>query len=106
MPTLDRSLIANLPPFRALSAEELDAVLALGRASRYPKGSEVFSQDAEAHAFYLLLSGHVRVVRTTPDGHQVVPRYINEGELFGIAMAMGRTTYPASAVAAVDCVIL
>src|SRR5690606_32640384 len=56
--------------------------------------------------FYLLLSGHVRVVRTWPDGMQVIARYINEGELFGIAVAMGRTTYPASAIAAVDCVVL
>jgi CRP-like cAMP-binding protein len=36
----------------------------------------------------------------------VVARYINEGELFGIAVAMGRDTYPATAVAAVDCVAL
>ena len=28
------------------------------------------------------------------------------GELFGIAVAMGRTTYPATAVVAVDCVVL
>jgi CRP-like cAMP-binding protein len=81
-------------------------VLALARASRHAKGSEIFAQDEEARSFYLLLSGHIRVVRTTPDGQQVIPRYINEGELFGIAMAMGRTTYPASAVAAVDCVVL
>jgi CRP/FNR family transcriptional regulator, nitrogen oxide reductase regulator len=106
MPTLDRTLIASLPPFRTLSAHDLDAVLALARSSRFAKGSEIFSQDEEAHGFYLLLSGHIRVVRTTPDGQQVIPRYINEGELFGIAMAMGRTTYPASAVAAVDCVVL
>ena len=46
------------------------------------------------------------MVRTTPDGEQVIARYINEGELFGIAVAMGQATYPASAVAAVDCVVL
>ena len=106
MPALDRSLISGLPAFQGLAEEDLDRILASARSARYPKGSEIFSQDMEAGSFFLLLSGHIRVVRTTPDGHQVIARYINEGELFGIAMAMGRTTYPASAVAAVDCVAL
>lgn len=106
MPSLDRSLIAKLPAFAGLSGEELDGVLKNARSSRFPRDSEIFSQDGEAKSFHLLLSGHIRVVRTSPEGHQVIARYINEGELFGIAIAMGRTTYPASAVAAVDCVVL
>ncbi len=103
---LDRSLIAGLPAFAGLGGGDLDAILSPARSSRVPKDAEVFAQDAEARQFFLLLSGHVRVVRTTPRGEQVIARYINEGELFGIAVAMGRTTYPASAVAAVDCVVL
>ncbi|MEP9390211.1 Crp/Fnr family transcriptional regulator [Mesorhizobium sp. KR9-304] len=103
---LDRSLISGLPAFVGLEAGDLDSILAPARSSRFAKDSEVFAQDAEAEHFFLLLSGHIRVVRTTPDGDQMIARYINEGELFGIAMAMGRTTYPASAVAAVDCVVL
>ena len=106
MPTLDRSLIAGLPSFAGLSGGDLDAILTSARSARYAKDSEVFGQDEEASSFFLLLSGHIRVVRTTPDGNQVIARYINEGELFGIAVAMGRSTYPASAVAAVDCVVL
>jgi CRP-like cAMP-binding protein len=95
-----------LPAFSGLSSEGLDHVLASARSARYPKDSEVFSQGEEARQFFLLLSGHIRVVQTSPEGHQVVARYINEGELFGIAVAMGRSTYPATAVAAVDCVAL
>lgn len=106
MPVLDRSLLAGRPAFAGVSAENLDHILKAARSSRVPKDSEVFSQNGEAESFHLLLSGHIRVVRTTPEGHQVIARYINEGELFGIAIAMGKTTYPASAVAAVDCVVL
>lgn len=106
MPVLDRSLLEGLPAFAGLLAEDFDHILKAARSSRVPKDSEVFSQDEEARSFHLLLSGHIRVVRTTPEGHQVIARYISEGELFGIAIAMGRATYPASAVAAVDCVVL
>jgi len=103
---LDRSLISGLPAFAGLDGRDLDAILSWARSSRFAKDSEVFGQDEEAGFFFLLLSGHIRVVRTSPEGHQVIARYITEGELFGIAIAMGRTTYPASAVAAVDCVVL
>lgn len=106
MPTLDRSLISELPQFEKLGAEDLDRILLNARSSRYPKNAAVFEEEEEAKHFHLLLSGHLRVVKVTPDGHQVIARYINEGELFGIAVAMGRTTFPASAVAAVDCVVL
>lgn len=103
---LDRSLISGLATFEGLSAEEQDAVLAEARSGHYPKGSTIFAQEEEAHSFFLLLAGHIRVVRTTPEGEQVIARYIAEGELFGIAPAIGRTTYPANAIAAVDCVAL
>jgi len=104
--TIDRSVVFGLPAFAGLNAGDVDAILALARSSRFAKDAHIFSEDEEAQAFFLLLSGHIRVVRTTPGGDQVIARYINEGELFGIAVAMGRTTYPASAVAAVDCVVL
>ena len=103
---LDRSLVAGLPAFAGVPGETIDRVLSLARSSRYAKDSEIFAQEAAVSHFFLLLSGHVRVVRTTPDGTQVIARYINEGELFGIGVAMGRDTYPASAIAAVDCVVL
>jgi CRP-like cAMP-binding protein len=106
MPTLDRSLLAGLPAFAGFSGEQLDQILALARSHHYSKDSELFSQGQEADHFFLLLSGHIRVVQTSAEGHQVVARYINEGELCGIAVALGRSTYPATAVAAVDCVVL
>lgn len=103
---LDRSLIAHLPLFEALAPEEQETILTEARSSHYPKDATIFGQDEPAHSFFLLLNGHIRVVRTTPDGDQVVARYINEGELFGIAAAIGRATYPANAIAAADCVAL
>jgi len=103
---LDRSLIAGLPPFDGLSASELDHMLEQARSPRITKDQAIFEQEGEAHSFFLLLDGHVRVVRSTPEGQQVIVRYIAPGELMGIAHALGRKTYPATAIAVVDCVVL
>ncbi len=103
---LDRALIAGLPQFQGMEPEDLDHMLANARSLRFAKDTAVFEEEAEAHSFFLLLDGHVRVVKTTPDGQQVIVRYISSGELLGIAHGLGRTRYPASAIAAVDCVVL
>jgi CRP-like cAMP-binding protein len=104
--TLDKTLIAGLASFAGIEGQDLDIILSRARSAGYAKNSAVFSQGEAATSFFLLLSGHIRVVRSSPEGHQVIARYINEGELFGIAMAMGVKNYPATAMAAVDCVVL
>ncbi len=103
---LDPSLIAGLPPFQGLAPAELDRMIGQARSVRIARDQPVFDQEQDAHSFFLLLDGHVRVVKATPDGQEVIVRYISPGELMGIAHALGRTTYPASAIAAVDCVVL
>jgi CRP/FNR family transcriptional regulator, nitrogen oxide reductase regulator len=106
MAKLDRSLISGLPLFQGVAGSDLDAILQYARSSRAAQDSAIFGQGEEAHSFFLLLDGHIRVVITTPAGQQIIARYIAAGEIFGIAAALGRTTYPATAVAAVDCVML
>lgn len=103
---LDRSLLSGLPPFAGLDSDALDEVLHLAHSTLHARERAIFEQGQPAEQFHLLLDGHIRVIRTTPAGEQVIARYINPGELFGIAVAMGRQTYPATAVAAVDCVVL
>lgn len=105
-PRLEIALVRDLPPFSGIDEKSLRDILDMARASRVKVGERVFEQDGEAREFFLLLDGNIRVVKLTPDGEQVVPRYISAGELFGIARALNMETYPASAVAASDCVVL
>ena len=106
MPNLDKSLVADLPMFAGVEPNELNDILREAQSIRYQKGTSVFQQDEEAHSFFILLHGHLRVMKVTPDGQQVVVRYVTPGEIFGIAMAMGRCTYPATALAVVDSLAL
>jgi len=106
MAAVDRSLVANLPMFSGLLPAEQDELLREARSIRYPKGTAVFGQGAEADRFFLLLHGHLRVEKTTPQGQQSVVRYVSGGELFGVAQAMNLKHYPATAVAAVDSIAL
>ncbi|ABD89471.1 Crp/Fnr family transcriptional regulator [Rhodopseudomonas palustris] len=106
MPTVDSSLVADLPLFAGLAAAELDAVLTDARSARVAKNAAVFRQGDEAQSFYVLLHGHVRASKTTAGGEQVVVRYVSPGETFGVAMAIGLQRYPATATAVEESVVL
>jgi len=106
MAAIDPSLVAGLSLFRGFATDQIKDILSIARSARFPKDGHVFDQGAEAQSFFLLLHGHVRAVKVTPAGEQVVVRYVSPGELFGVAPAIGLATYPATAIAAVDSVVL
>jgi CRP/FNR family transcriptional regulator, nitrogen oxide reductase regulator len=106
MSMLDNSLVAHLPLFAGLAAADLDTILSEARSVRFAKNTAVFEQGEEAHSFFLLLHGHVRASKTTPAGEQIVVRYVAAGETFGVAKAIGLQSYPATATAVDDSVVL
>lgn len=106
MKLLDISLVQDLPPFVGMPTASVRSLLDQARTQRCEKNATIFSEGEAAHSFFLLLDGHIRVVKINADGDQMIARYISSGELYGIARAIGRTTYPANAVAAVDCLSL
>lgn len=103
---LDESLLTHVPPFSKLSARQIRTILDQATSRRYDKGIAIFDEGAPAERFYLLLDGYVRVVRVSPTGEHVTSLHIPAGQLLGIAKAMGRDTYPASAITATECIAL
>lgn len=103
---LDESLLGPLPPFRRLSHGQIREILDLAHPLLVAQGHEVFCEGMTAERFFLLLDGHIRVERINAAGDRVVSLHIPPGQLFGIAAALGRSTYPATSVAATECVTL
>jgi CRP-like cAMP-binding protein len=103
---LDESLLTGLPPFRSLSRPQIREILDAAQTSRHDAGQPVFSEGLPVDRFFLLLDGYIRVQRTTPQGDQIILLHIAPGQLFGIGAALGHKTYPATAMAADDCVTL
>jgi CRP-like cAMP-binding protein len=103
---VDRKVVAGMPLFAELTQAEVEELLREANSARFAKNTHVFDQGEDALQFHVLLHGHLRVEKTTPHGQRIVVRYISPGELFGVAQAMGLRHYPATAIAAVDSVVL
>ena len=105
-PRLDESLLSHLPPFSRLERAQTRTILDLASSRRYDTGVAIFEEGMPAERFFMLLDGYVRVVRVTPTGEQVTVLHIPSGQLCGIALALGRDTYPATAIAASESIAL
>lgn len=105
-PRLDESLLSHLPPFSKLDKRQIGAILEQATSRRYETGISIFNEGAPAERFYMLLDGYVRAVRITPAGEQVTALHIPAGQLLGMAKAIGKDSYPATAIAAAECIAL
>lgn len=106
MNKLDESLLTGLPPFRSLTRPQIRQILDAAQTTRFDFGQAVFDEGQPVDRFYLLLDGHIRVQRITPAGEQIIALHIAPGQLFGIGVALGKKTYPATAMAADECIVL
>lgn len=106
LPRLDESLLSHIPQFMRLDREQIRDILDQATAHRYDADIAVFEEGETAERFFMLLDGYIRVLRITEDGNQVIALHIPSGQLFGIASALGRTEYPATAMTASECIIL
>lgn len=100
------SLLSSSAIFAGIGDEMLDAVYQAAHRRRVRAREYFFHQDEEATTFYLLLEGRARLVQLTPEGHQVIIRYVGPGDGVGIIVALSEVPYPLSAEAVTDCLAL
>lgn len=102
----DRSHLKDLAIFVDLAPSDVEDLLRAAQLRRLDKGSALFEQGDPARAFFVLADGRLKVSQVTPDGQQIVIRYIGPGEMFGCVAVSGQQSYPGTASAVADSVAL
>ncbi len=92
--------------FRDISLAELGNIAELSRLRQVKREGFFFHQGDPGTVLYVLTQGQVKLTQLTPEGSQVLLRFITPGEMFGGIAALGDTSYPVSAQAAKDCAAL
>jgi CRP-like cAMP-binding protein len=96
-------LMSRSPVFNGLDEAIFADVFARANLRTVQAGGAFFHQGDPAIAFYILTAGHVKLVRVTPDGHQILSRFVGSGQEFGITSTLSGFAHPMSAQAIENC---
>ncbi len=92
--------------FEGLARDALNEALAAGRLRTFATGAVLFRQEGTAETFYVILAGRIRVTEVTPEGHTVLLRFIQGGQMLGGMAALEGMTYPVNAEAVQETRVL
>lgn len=89
--------------FSGLNDRDLETLARMALKRRFAREATIFWEGREAQGFFILLSGQVKLAKSSPDGKEYIIRLVNPGETFGEAAVLADAGYPASAIALDDC---
>lgn len=100
------ALKSGVPLFHGLSDEGFERAIGLARRDQRSKRATLFEQGESAEAFHLIVAGRLKVSQITPEGQQVIIRYLGPREIAGCVAVCGGAPYPATATAVEDTWLL
>lgn len=89
--------------FSGLKDSDLETLTRLAVNRQFARDTTIFWEGREAQGFFILLSGQVKLAKSSLDGKEYIIRLVNPGETFGEAAVLAEAGYPASAIALEDC---
>jgi CRP-like cAMP-binding protein len=94
--------LSTLPGFRVLPEADRMALDRQTRTIDVHRGQVLFCEGEPADSVWAVAAGKVHILKSGPDGREIVLEVIAPEELFGAIAAIEDRPYPASAVATAD----
>lgn len=99
MPAPDDDLLRRLPLFRRVPQELRARVASVARLKKYEKGDLIFSEGDPAHAFIAIVTGRIKVFKSTPGGKEIILEIFGDGDPLGAVAVYEGAPFMASALA-------
>jgi CRP-like cAMP-binding protein len=100
------AFLTQSPAFAGLPTREIEALARVALEERHRARSTVFMEGDPARWFYLVKTGHVKIVRHSKTGKDVVLELLGPGEVFGGVAVIEKRAYPAAAEATESTVVV
>ena len=101
-----RGVLANLPLFRQLSAEEIDNLAVGTREQKVLKNEFLFQKGEPSHGFFVIAYGLIKLAFPSHNGAEKVVEIIGAGQSFGEAVMFMEKPFPVYAQALADSLLL
>ncbi len=92
--------------FNSFSEKEIALLTEFTSIRRVNKGEQIFSEGQEASAFFIVLSGKVKIYKLSPDGKEHTLHIHSNGETVAEAAIFDSMDYPASCMAIEDSILI
>ena len=100
------AFLGRNPVFAGIPPRELESLAGVALEEAHRARADIFMEGDTSRWFYLVRSGHVKIVRHSKTGKDVVLELLGPGEIFGGVAVIEKRPYPASAQATEPTVIL
>jgi DNA-binding NtrC family response regulator/NAD-dependent dihydropyrimidine dehydrogenase PreA subunit len=85
--------------FRGISKKSIKTTVSQAEYKVVPENNVIFSQGEEADAFFIIISGKIKIYRTSSQDEENLIDYLNSGDGFGEVSLLTGEPHSASAVA-------
>ena len=98
MQSLAESLL-YVPIFSELPQNVIDEIASVGHQKSYDKNETIFIEDDPGTALFFIITGKVKISRTSDDGREVILSIISENDFFGEMAILDGMSRSASVIA-------
>ncbi len=94
--------IGRLALFAGVPAEKLRMLAKQARYRSYRAGEMFIGETDAVHAFHVVVSGQIKLYKSSPEGKEQTLYLLRPGDPFGMCTAFALDTFPANAMALED----
>jgi CRP/FNR family transcriptional regulator len=98
--------LRTVPLFNGLPEEQLEAIAETASFKRYKSGEHVALESDHVRAFFLVISGRVKIYKSSAEGKEQTMYIFGSGEPFCLRTAFADEPFPANAQALEDSLVL
>jgi CRP-like cAMP-binding protein len=96
----------TLALFQGVPTEKLKALAERALYRTYKAGEMFIGETDPAHAFYVIITGQVKLYKSSPEGREQTLNLLGPGDPFGMCTAFAVESFPANAMALEESGIL
>ena len=98
-----QQILRRIYLFSGIAEADLEILARMSLKKIFPRQAPIFWEGKETQGFYLLITGQIKLVKSSPEGKEYIIRLVGPGETFAEAAVFAEIPYPATAVALEDC---
>jgi CRP/FNR family transcriptional regulator len=98
--------IKGIVLFQGVSPEKIKFLISQSIVRKFKPGEMVIGEDDSIRSFYVVISGQLKLYRSSVDGKEQTLQLLGPGDPFGLCTAFATDAFPANAMAIVESSVL